>query len=231
MQCSCSISDDWTLVDQQPNSPSFGEAISPSSLGKPSLWGYYWANCGTCEQQFAFMQTMKDELANEGYDVEFVGVMYRGDDVGRFGATPRDHHGACNGSRANYPSCTVNSGQITLDMPVVVSGGAVATANGVADRGSWFIYRADGRLHEFINSEDLETRNGFLGDQPNWDLLKGKLKAAAYGPSQGCFDQVHEDEQGVRDALFRCLENTRCGVDMSCAERQCLEPFEACQNG
>ena len=74
MHCQCSGSDDWALSDRQTNSPTFGQEISPSSLGKVSLWGYYWANCGTCEQQFAFMQTMKDELASEGYDVEFVGV-------------------------------------------------------------------------------------------------------------------------------------------------------------
>jgi hypothetical protein len=218
-------------VDQQPNSPSFGEEISPSSLGKPSLWGYYWANCGTCEQQFAHLQTLKDELSNEGFDVEIVGVLYRDSGLGRFGTTPRDSQGACMGSRASYPSCTENPGQITLSMPVVVNAGEVATLNGVEARGSWFIYRADGRLHEFIESEELETRNGFLGDQPNWDLLKGKLKAAAYGPSQGCFDQVNEDEQGVRDALFQCLENTRCGADMSCAEQQCVDQFEACQAG
>ncbi len=215
MHCQCSGSDDWALSDRQTNSPTFEQEISPSSLGKVSLWGYYWANCGTCEQQFAFMQTMKDELASEGYDVEFVGVMYRGSEVGRFGNTPRDAMGACNGSRAAYPSCTANPGQITLDMPVVVNGGPVATQNGVEARGSWFIYRADGKLFEFINSESLEPRRGFLGDQPNWDMLKGKMKAAAMVTIDGV-QPCSTDYECTHEGQWCQYEDGRCGGKGRC---------------
>ena len=215
MHCQCSGSDDWALQDRQTNSATFEQEISPSSLGKVSLWGYYWANCGTCEQQFAFMQTMKDELATEGYDVEFVGVMYRDGDVGRFGATPRDHQGACNGSRASYPSCTANPGQITLDMPVVVNGGSVATANGVEGRGNWYIYRADGKLFEFIDSEALETRRGFLGDQPNWEMLKNKMKAAAMVTMDGV-QPCSADYPCTHEGQWCQYEDGRCGGQGRC---------------
>jgi len=215
MQCECSGDDGWSLVDRQTNSPSFEQDLSPSTIGKVSLWGYYWANCGTCEQQFAFMQTMKDELKTEGYEVEFVGVMYTGGDVGRFGNTPRDAMGACNGSRAAYPSCTANPGQITLDMPVVVNGGPVATQNGVEHRGSWFIYRADGRLFEFINSEALPDRGGFLGDAPNWNLLKSKMKAAAMVTSNGV-QPCSSDYPCTHDGQWCQYPEGSCGGQGQC---------------
>ena len=189
MQCQCSGNDEWALVDRQTNSQYFEQEISPQSLGKVSLWGYYWARCDRCEQQFAYMQTMKDVLKAENFDVEFVGVMYTGGDVGDFGQTPRDHMGACGGARANVPSCTANPGQITLDSPVVVNGGSVATMNGVGSnggsgRGNWFIYRADGKLYEFIDSEALSD-GGFLGRAEHWNMLKSKMKAAVMVPTDG----------------------------------------------
>ena len=220
MHCQCSGSDDWALSDRQTNSPTFEQEISPSSLGKVSLWGYYWANCGTCEQQFAFMQTMKDELASEGYDVEFVGVMYRGADVGRFGNTPRDAMGACNGSRASYPSCTANPGQITLDMPVVVNGGPVATQNGVDARGTWMIYRADGKLFEFIDSEEVNCRDdgsacSFLGDPPNYAWLKAKMKAAAMVTMDGV-QPCSADYPCTHEGQWCQYEDGRCGGQGRC---------------
>lgn len=225
MHCQCSGDDSWALVDRQAMSATFEQEISPTTIGRAtaeypngraSLWGYYWANCGTCEQQFAFMQTMKDELKNEGFDVEFVGVMYTGADIGRFGSSPRDHQGACSGSRSAYPSCTRNPGMITLDMPVVVSGQAVAAMNEAADRGNWMIYRPDGKLFEFVDSEALEPRNGFLGDPPNWALLKGKMKAAAMVTRDGVqpcnaeFGCTHDGQwcqydQGRCGGLGRCV--------------------------
>jgi hypothetical protein len=215
LQCACSRSDEWSLVDRQSNSPYNGQDLSPTSFGKVSLWAYYWAECGTCIQQIAYLQTIKDTLKAEGYDIEIVGIAYNGSSIGTLGSSPREPSGACNGARASLPSCAQVPGQIVLDIPVVANGGSVAQMHDVS-RGDWFVYRADGRLHEFIRSEELEPRNGFLGDGANWDRLIRKLKAAVMVPSvdeQPCSNdygctvegQWCQFEQGSCGGKGRCV--------------------------
>jgi hypothetical protein len=130
---------------------------------------------------------MKDELKAEGFDVDLVGVMYRGGVIGSFGLSPRNHFGACD-AHPTAESCTKNPGQITLDSPVVVNGGSVATMHGIGEtnsgRGTWMIYRADGKLFEHIESE-ARADGSFLGKAEHWNFLKAKLKAVAMVPSDG----------------------------------------------
>ena len=184
----CSHNDSWSLTDKNNDSQYFGASLTPTSFGKVNLWAYYWSECGTCIQQLGYLQAVKDTLAREGYDVEIVGVAYDGNAVGTLGSSPRDANGACRG-RASLPSC-VDENTIRLDIPVVGGGGPVANMHDV-ERGDWFIYRPDGRLFEFIRSEEREPRNGFLGDGPNWDFIIQRLKAAVMVPTadeQPCAD-------------------------------------------
>ena len=49
---------------------------------------------------------------------------------------------------------------IKLTIPVVLDPGRVSEMHAV-ERGDWFIYRPDGRLHRFVRSEEREAQNGF----------------------------------------------------------------------
>jgi hypothetical protein len=194
MKCACTDLDHWGVVDQNTDSPFLGQELNPSSFGKVNMWTYYWAECGTCIQQIGYLQTLKETLAAEGFDVEIVGVAYRSDAVGTLGRSPRPHSFACQGNRRELPACrdtcsdpSQDSCQIRIDMPVVATGRGFVTPD--PGRGDWFIYRADGKLAEFIASEEREEQNGFLGNQANWDFTKERLKAAAMatvGDTQPC---------------------------------------------
>jgi hypothetical protein len=187
VQCS-GMTEEWSFEDMCPTSPTLGQGIGPSNLGKASLFAYYWANCGTCEQQTAYLQVLQDTLDAEGFDVQIVSIAYNGSGVGALGASPRDDFGAC-GRGADMPSCTA-AGEITLTIPVVRESGGIGTAHGV-DRGYWYIYRADGKLFEFIDSEARPEQSGFLGNGANWSFLKDKLKEAAMatiGETEPCSD-------------------------------------------
>ena len=194
LQEECSADDTWSMVDNNVHSATMGQEVRPDTLGKVSLWAYYWANCGTCVQQLAFLQVLKDELTGQGYDVEMVGVAYRSADIGQLGASPRAASGACQGPRSSYASCVQGENDmIKLTIPVVLDPGRVSEMHGV-ERGDWFIYRPDGRLHRFVRSEEREAQNGFLGNATNWNWLIEELKAAAmtpYGGKEPCSAQ-HE---------------------------------------
>ena len=106
LQVECSIDDSWSMEDKNVHSATQGQQIRPDTLGKVSLWAYYWANCGTCVQQLAFLQVLKDELTSQGYDVEMVGVAYRSADIGQLGASPR----AASGEAAWCEGCDCGCG-------------------------------------------------------------------------------------------------------------------------
>ena len=209
LHCQCSQSDTWSLVDLNEHSEYKGQDLSPTSFGKVNLWAYYWAECGTCIQQLGYLQAVKDTLKQEGYEVEIVGVAYSGDVIGTLGTSPRDASGACRG-RTNLPSC-LSDDEIKLDIPVVAGGRAVAQTHEV-ERGDWFVYRADGKLQEFIRSEEREVRNGFLGDAPNWDHLISRLKAAVMAPHDG-IQPCSSDYECTYDGQWCQFEQGRCGED------------------
>lgn len=223
LQLACTMDDSWSMEDKNIHSPYFGQQLRPETLGKVSLWAYYWAECGTCIQQLAFLQVLKDDLTNQGYDVEIVGVAYnnRTGEVGTLGTSPRPGSGACNGARAAYPSCSEGD-NITLTIPVVVDPGRIAGMHEV-QRGDWFVYRPDGKLHKYINSEHTDEMvanaegrfNGHLTMQENWDWLVDQLKTAAMAPYGGKEPCSALHECGERDQWCQ-FPDGQCGGQGHC---------------
>jgi hypothetical protein len=144
-----------------------------------------------------------------------VSIAYNGTGVGALGESPRDDMGAC-GRGANMPSCTATGdGRITLTIPVVRENGGVAAAHGVG-RGYWYLYRADGTLFEFVESEAREEQRGFLGNGANWSFLIERLKAAAMatvGETEPCSEH---HACSYPDQQWCLVPDNQCGGQGHC---------------
>lgn len=68
---------DFALLDVNPSSPSFGEAVSPRDvMGQVSLWFFGHATCAYCGAQFELLDQLRQEAENAQppLDVAFFGV-------------------------------------------------------------------------------------------------------------------------------------------------------------
>ncbi|MFM2160905.1 MAG: AhpC/TSA family [Pseudomonadota bacterium] len=69
------VAPDFSLLDVNPASASYGEALGPSSFeGRVVLWYFGHANCGYCAAQFGVLDQIADDLAATGVDLPILGV-------------------------------------------------------------------------------------------------------------------------------------------------------------
>ena len=111
---------------------------------------------------------------------------------------------------------------IKLTIPVVLDPGRVSEMHAV-NRGDWFVYRPDGRLHKYISSEHTDEMfanpdgsfNGHLTMQENWNYLIDQLKTAAMAPYGGKEPCSAQHECGDPDQWCQ-FPDGQCGGQGAC---------------
>ena len=66
---------DFSLIDLNPNSPTFNKQIGPSYF-KGNITGYYFgdAGWGLCRSRFGSLDKLYNELLKDGLNINFIGI-------------------------------------------------------------------------------------------------------------------------------------------------------------
>lgn len=81
--CLCAERPDWQLQNVNQNSERFMETFGLDAFdGKVTVLSFFKINCDFCEQQMGYLQVMQDQLASEGFEVEFATILKNTGEVG-----------------------------------------------------------------------------------------------------------------------------------------------------